>query len=320
RDHPDTHGAARPRRRSPGAREPLCRPGAPRRRALDRVTPGELTRAPRADAAPARCPAGPAQRRGDAGHHAEPRGSAQRALPLAGGRCGARRDDVRLRHRSTDAGPDVGRSRPAGPASVSPLRLHAAVTGALGETARGRPGGVLGLVASRGARKEEIRMDDRALDHTRRLAQLAMAGRLSRREVLRRGAALGLSAPALITLLAACGGGESAGSTSATGGGGSTPASGSETPASGTSTTETGSSDGPKKGGRAVIALIQEPGQMNEFFNSQSGSFLSVLVVEPLFIADANGEYQPVLAAEVPTIENGGISPDSLTITYKLKE
>lgn len=163
-------------------------------------------------------------------------------------------------------------------------------------------------------------MDDRALDHTRRLAQLAMAGRLSRREVLRRGAALGLSAPALITLLAACGGGESAGSTSATGGGGSPPASESETPASGTSTTETGSSDGPKKGGRAVIALIQEPGQMNEFFNSQSGSFLSVLVVEPLFIADANGEYQPVLAAEVPTIENGGISPDSLTITYKLKE
>ena len=59
---------------------------------------------------------------------------------------------------------------------------------------------------------------------------------------------------------------------------------------------------------------------MNDFFNGQSGSFLSVLAVEPLFVADRNGEYQPVLAAEVPTLENGGISEDFLTITYKLRD
>ncbi|MDI3341532.1 MAG: peptide ABC transporter substrate-binding protein [Sphaerobacter sp.] len=163
-------------------------------------------------------------------------------------------------------------------------------------------------------------MDARGLGHAQRLAHLAMAGRLSRRELLRRGAALGLSAPALMTLVAACGGGEDGQPTPAAGNAGATPGSGSGTPASGAGTSGSGSSGGPKKGGRAVIALIQEPGQMSEFFNSQSGSFLSVLVVEPLFIPDANGEYQPVLAAAVPTIENGGISADSLTITYKLKE
>ncbi|MCU0486132.1 MAG: peptide ABC transporter substrate-binding protein [Anaerolineales bacterium] len=73
------------------------------------------------------------------------------------------------------------------------------------------------------------------------------------------------------------------------------------------------------RGGRAVIALIQEPGQLSQFFNVQTGSFLSNLAVEPLFIVDSNGNYQPLLASEVPTLENGGISPDNLTITYKLK-
>lgn len=76
----------------------------------------------------------------------------------------------------------------------------------------------------------------------------------------------------------------------------------------------------PTQGGQAVIALIQEPGQMNPYFNVQSGSFMSALVVEPLFVADAAGNYLPVLAAEVPTLENGGISEDNLTITYKLRE
>lgn len=74
------------------------------------------------------------------------------------------------------------------------------------------------------------------------------------------------------------------------------------------------------RGGRAVIALIQEPGQMSQFFNTQSGSQLSTLAVEPLFVPRADGSYEPVLAAEVPTIANGGISADSRTITYRLRE
>lgn len=76
----------------------------------------------------------------------------------------------------------------------------------------------------------------------------------------------------------------------------------------------------PVRGGQAVIALIQEPGQMNPYFNVQSGSFLSTLVVDPLFVPDAKGNYLPVLAAEAPTVENGGVSEDFLTITYKLRD
>ena len=76
----------------------------------------------------------------------------------------------------------------------------------------------------------------------------------------------------------------------------------------------------PRPGGTVVMGLIQEPGQLNDFFGEQSGTALSFLAVEPLFLSDLNGEYQPVLAAEVPTLENGGISEDFLTITYKLRD
>lgn len=76
----------------------------------------------------------------------------------------------------------------------------------------------------------------------------------------------------------------------------------------------------PTPGGRIVVGLIQEPGQLNEFFNGQSGSFISAFTSEPLFVPNAEGAYEPVLAAEVPTLENDGISADFLTITYKLRE
>jgi peptide/nickel transport system substrate-binding protein len=44
------------------------------------------------------------------------------------------------------------------------------------------------------------------------------------------------------------------------------------------------------------------------------------LVLEPLAEFNPDGEILPVLAEEVPTLENGGISEDSMTITWKLKE
>jgi peptide/nickel transport system substrate-binding protein len=76
----------------------------------------------------------------------------------------------------------------------------------------------------------------------------------------------------------------------------------------------------PKPGGVAVIALIQEPGQLNQFFNNQSGSQMSLFAVEPLFVPKANGEYEPRLAAEVPTLKNGGLSEDFLSVTYRLRD
>ncbi len=42
-------------------------------------------------------------------------------------------------------------------------------------------------------------------------------------------------------------------------------------------------------------------------------------VLEPLAAYTADETLEPILAAEIPTLENGGISPDSKTVTWKLK-
>lgn len=44
------------------------------------------------------------------------------------------------------------------------------------------------------------------------------------------------------------------------------------------------------------------------------------IVLEPLFNYNPDGELVPVLAQEIPTLENGGISEDLTSITWKLKE
>jgi peptide/nickel transport system substrate-binding protein len=44
------------------------------------------------------------------------------------------------------------------------------------------------------------------------------------------------------------------------------------------------------------------------------------LVLEPLARYDENGDLVPYLAADIPTLENGGISADLKTITWKLKD
>ena len=77
---------------------------------------------------------------------------------------------------------------------------------------------------------------------------------------------------------------------------------------------------GPKKGGTALIAMVQEAGAMNPLFNDQSGSFLSFWAQEPLFVARPDGSFDPVLAAEIPTEENGGVANDGRTVTFKLRE
>ena len=46
----------------------------------------------------------------------------------------------------------------------------------------------------------------------------------------------------------------------------------------------------------------------------------SLMVLEPLAYYDENGNMVPALAAEVPTVENGGVSADLTSITWKLKE
>ncbi|MBE7381986.1 MAG: peptide ABC transporter substrate-binding protein [Leptolyngbya sp. SIO1E4] len=43
------------------------------------------------------------------------------------------------------------------------------------------------------------------------------------------------------------------------------------------------------------------------------------IVLEPLATADEAGELTPILAAEIPTPENGGVAPDGKSVTWKLR-
>ena len=76
----------------------------------------------------------------------------------------------------------------------------------------------------------------------------------------------------------------------------------------------------PKAGGTLRVALYQEPAILNPFLNSQTaGTEVMNLVFQGLTDVDPDGKRFPVLATEVPTTQNGGVSADGKTVTYKLK-
>ncbi len=67
-------------------------------------------------------------------------------------------------------------------------------------------------------------------------------------------------------------------------------------------------------------ALFISPNTLNPIFSTSTGEVMvDTLIFDPLVTVDDNGNPQPVLAAQVPTLENGGISKDGLTLTYKLR-
>ena len=76
-----------------------------------------------------------------------------------------------------------------------------------------------------------------------------------------------------------------------------------------------------QSGGTATVLLPEDLPTLNPYVST---AFITLQVtpaiVEPLVEVDADGQYQPMLAAEVPTRENGGIAEDGLLITWRLKE
>jgi peptide/nickel transport system substrate-binding protein len=67
-------------------------------------------------------------------------------------------------------------------------------------------------------------------------------------------------------------------------------------------------------------ALYISPNTLNPILSTSTGEvMLDTLIFDPLVTVDPNGRDLPVLAAQVPTLENGGISKDGLTLTYKLR-
>jgi peptide/nickel transport system substrate-binding protein len=76
----------------------------------------------------------------------------------------------------------------------------------------------------------------------------------------------------------------------------------------------------PASGDTMRIAVPQDAKSLNPILASNTiDGFIERLMFEPLISADANGNPVPMLAAQVPTRENGGISADGQTITYHLR-
>ncbi len=69
------------------------------------------------------------------------------------------------------------------------------------------------------------------------------------------------------------------------------------------------------------IAVQSEAKNLNPLLTSNTtDNMLSRLMFDPLISADDRGHPVPILAREVPTLENGGISKDGLAITYHLRD
>ena len=69
------------------------------------------------------------------------------------------------------------------------------------------------------------------------------------------------------------------------------------------------------------VGIQAPPNNLQGIFTSNTTEVMvDRLVYDPLISVDSTGkQLVPILAAQVPTLENGGISKDGLTITYKLR-
>jgi peptide/nickel transport system substrate-binding protein len=130
----------------------------------------------------------------------------------------------------------------------------------------------------------------------RGLIAAVKAGRVSRRAFVRRMIALGLTAPFATQLLAQTGLAQA-------------PSQAEYKPT--------------KAGGGGALKMLfwQAPTLLNPHFavgtKDQEGSRI---FYEPLAAWDPDGNLAPVLAAEIPEIENGGVAPDGMSVTWKLKK
>jgi len=78
---------------------------------------------------------------------------------------------------------------------------------------------------------------------------------------------------------------------------------------------------GPKRGGTITMVVWQEPEHLNWELGTQTVmDDINFLLLARLTKPNEKGEFVPVLATETPTTQNGGISADGKTITYKLRK
>ena len=77
--------------------------------------------------------------------------------------------------------------------------------------------------------------------------------------------------------------------------------------------------DAPK--GQIVVGFSQEPTVFNpHLLHIEVDEGVHFAIFDPLFDVDAKGNFYPLLAKEVPTVENGGISADGLNWKLTLRD
>lgn len=73
-------------------------------------------------------------------------------------------------------------------------------------------------------------------------------------------------------------------------------------------------------GGTLVYGSLQEPNMLNPLLSDLLATAeVGKLLFSGLVSMNEKGEWQPDLAQEVPSLQNGGISPDGLMVTYRLR-
>jgi peptide/nickel transport system substrate-binding protein len=124
-------------------------------------------------------------------------------------------------------------------------------------------------------------------------------GTADRRTFLRSMMALGLSGPFVGNLLAA-----------------HTPAAAqTKQPASAFTPTKRGG------GGKLRLLWWQAPTILNAHLASGTKDYdASRVVYEPLAAFDPDANFVPILAAEIPSLDNGGVAPDGSSVTWRLKK
>jgi peptide/nickel transport system substrate-binding protein len=76
----------------------------------------------------------------------------------------------------------------------------------------------------------------------------------------------------------------------------------------------------PQPGGTVNFLLYEDPDTLNPIIGQTSIAVqVSTAILEGLTYNDPDGNFQPALAAELPTLENGGVSEDLKTVTWRLK-
>jgi peptide/nickel transport system substrate-binding protein len=73
--------------------------------------------------------------------------------------------------------------------------------------------------------------------------------------------------------------------------------------------------------GNVSIIYWQAPSILNPYLSSGTKDIeSSSMIIEPLGRYTETGALVPYLAEEIPTVENGGVSSDLMSITWKLKK